>query len=174
MMTTAPVAVVAETRPAVRLAVREDEQCLVDMVKRVHEESALRAADGELLPLDHVRVKEAVQRAIIPNRNGHDLPAWIGVIGRHRELHGSVYLSMEQTWYSNQPIVTELWNYLLPDHRKSGNARALIEFAKASASAINCTLVMGIMTSGREEAKARFYRRQLGNPVGAFFAWSER
>lgn len=165
--------VVADVRPPVRLAVREDEQCIVDMVKRVHEESALRSTTGDLLPLDPVRVREAVQRAIIPNRNGNELPAWIGVIGRHRELHGSVYLSMEQTWYSSEPIVAELWNYLLPEHRKSGNARALIEFAKESAKAAKCTLVMGIMTAGREEAKARFYRRQLGNPVGAFFAWSE-
>ena len=160
-----------EPAVAVRLADREDEHCIVDMVRRLHDESALRTGDGEPLPLDLNRVRETVQRAVIPNRNGQDMPAWIGVIGRHRERQGSVYLSMERTWYSATPIVAELWNYCLPEHRKSHNARALIEFAKASAAAIDAILVMGIMTSGREEAKARFYRRQLGNPVGAYFAW---
>jgi len=163
---------VTAEKPRVRLATREDEQDLVDMVKRMHDDSALRLADGSPLPLDTVKVRETVQRAIIPNRNGPDMPAWIGVIGGHRQLQGSVYLSCETVWYSATPIVTELWNYCVPEHRKSGNARALIEFAKSSADAINSLLVMGIMTSGREEAKARFYRRHLGNPIGTFFSYS--
>ena len=155
--------------PPVRLADRRDENDLVDMVRRLHEESALIMPNGKRMPLDIERVRQTVQRAVIPRRNSDEMPAWVGVIGNYGELQGSVYLSCEMFWYSSMPIVAEVWNYCLPEYRKSNNARALIEFAKASADAIDAMLTMGVSTAGREEAKARFYRRHLGNPVGQFF-----
>lgn len=157
---------------AVRLADQRDEEGLISMCRQLHMESALRDATGRPLPIDEEKVRHCVQRAIVPNRNSGEAQAWIGVIGDYGALQGSVYLSVEMPWYTSQAVIHEWWNYCLPEYRQSNNARALIDFAKASADAMGASLVMGIMTAGREEAKARFYRRQLGNPIGSFFAYT--
>lgn len=155
----------------VRLAERDDEEELMEMVRVMHPESALRTTDGNPIPLDEPSVRSALHRALIPNRNSPDMPAWIGIIGEPGEMKGSVYLSMETTWYSNHVILVERWCYVLPNFRRSNLAAQLIAFAKASADAVNVhPMIMGHMTYGREEAKARFYRRHLGTPLGTYFA----
>lgn len=155
----------------VRLAEREDEDELMELVRAMHPEAALRGADGKPIPLDEEMVRETLHRAIIPNRNSPDMPAWIGVIGEPGNMMGSVYLSLETTWYSRHVIMVERWCYVWPQFRRSDFATKLIEFAKSSADAVNIhPLIVGHISSGREEAKARFYRRHLGTPLGTYFA----
>lgn len=161
---TAPVA-------PVRLAQRDDEGELMDMVRSMHQESALRSAEGTPIPLDEDMARATLHRAIIPNRNGCDMPAWIGVVGEGRSLMASIYLSMETTWYSAHVILVERWLYVRPEHRKSNLAISLIDFAKKSADAAQTyPLIVGHVSAGREEAKSRFYRRHLGPAIGNYFA----
>lgn len=166
-----------DTEPvaSVRLAQRDDEGELMDMVRAMHQESALRTADGVPLPLDEEMARGTLHRAIIPNRNGGDLPAWIGVIGDGSALLASIYLSMETTWYSAHVMLVERWLYVRPEHRKSNFATSLIDFAKKSADAAQTyPLIVGHMSAGREEAKSRFYRRHLGPAVGNYFSHTGR
>lgn len=154
----------------VRLATREDESDLMEMVREMHPEAALRRADGTPLPLSEDMVRSELRRAMVPDSN---LPAWIGLVENKHEggLAGSVYLSAEVTWYSECPVLVERWLYVTPQSRPSRIAAELIDFAKQSANAAGLDLVFGFMSSGRSEAKARLYRRHFGNPMGAYFVY---
>lgn len=159
---------VEATPDVVRLATQTDEIDLMDMVHEMHQEAGLKAADGTPLPLDDNMARAALHRAIIPNRNMPELPAFIGIMEDAGAMVGSIYLSMETTWYSPQPIMVERWLYVRAEHRRSTIASTLIDFAKKSADAANTILIVGHLSSGREEAKSRFYRRHL-KPLGAYY-----
>lgn len=164
------IALDAPEKNNVRLAVRDDEDALMDMVCEMHHEAALRTADGSPLPLDLEMARGELQRAIVPNRNTPDLPAWIGIVGEPGELHGSIYLSCETTWYSRHIILVERWLFVRPKHRRSNIAATLIDFAKKSADAAQTyPLIVGHMSSGREAAKSRFYSRHL-TPLGNYYS----
>lgn len=154
----------------VRIAVREDEDALMSMVREMHPEAALRTADGVPLPLDEDLARSTLHRAIIPNRNDDSLPAWIGLATNADKLLGSVYLSLETTWYSRQPVLVERWLFVPRENRRSTIAASLIDFAKKSADAARTTLIVGHMSAGREEAKERFYRRHVGPRIGGYYA----
>ena len=157
----------------VRLAVREDEDELMAMVQEMHPEAALRQPGGEPIALDEDMAREKLHRAIVPGY-GHNegvLPAWIGVLGERGAIKGSVYLSCATTWYSRHIILVEEWLFVRRAHRRSTAAATLADFAKQSADAVNIhPLIVGHMSSGREEAKSRFYRRHFGSQIGGYYA----
>ena len=154
----------------VRLAVKDDEDALMGLVREMHPEAALKTASGEPLPLDEDLARSELHRAIIPNRNCDDLPAWIGIAGDGYRIVGSVYISLETLWYTRQPIMVERWLFVRREARRSNIAASLIDFAKKSANAANTTLIVGHMSAGREEAKNRFYKRHVGPQIGGYYA----
>lgn len=157
----------------IRIADRADEDNLMDMVREMHPEAALRLPDGGPIPFDEEKARGHLHRAIIPNRNGPDLPAWIGIVGELGKIKGAIYLSMTTTWYSNHVFLAEDWLFVRPAFRKSSIAAALISFSKTSVDAVNAhPLIVGHMSAGREEAKARFYARHLGKPLGTYFQYN--
>lgn len=93
----------------------------------------------------------------------------IGVIGAPGALEGVISLSFDGLWYTDDIHLSERYNFVHPDHRKSGHAKALIEFAKRSAAELGVPLIIGVISNERTEAKIRLYRRQLGEMAGAFF-----
>ena len=94
----------------------------------------------------------------------------IGVIGAPGELQGAVSLTMSQMWYSEQWLLKELFCFVLPEYRRSTNAKHLIQFAQKCAVDIGVPLIMGIISNERTEAKVRLYCRQFGGkPTGANF-----
>ena len=155
----------------VRIAVREDEDALMNMVREMHPEAALKTADGAPLPLDESLARSHLHRAIVPNRNSDDLPAWIGLAAEDGQILGSVYLSLETLWYSSKPVLLENWLFVARDSRRSNIAASLIDFGKKSADAARATLIVGHMSSGREAAKGRFYRRHVGPQIGGYYAY---
>lgn len=155
----------------VRLAVREDEEALMSIVREMHPEAGLRTADGSPLPLDENMARSHLHRAIIPNRNSECLPAMIGLAAEADHIMGSIYLSFETLWYSQQPILVEQWLFVSRPNRRSNIAAQLIDFAKRSADAARTTLIVGHMTAGREAAKSRLYRRYAGPQIGGYYAY---
>ena len=161
----------ADNNNPVRLAVREDEDELLAIAREVHPVSALRSPDGSPLPMDEDMVRGELRRAIEQDRS--NLPSFIGVVGEYGDLHASIYLSCELTWYSPLPVLGDRWIYVRPQYRRSNLAAALLDFAKGAATAARLPLVVSHMTVGREAAKSRLFRRHFGNPVGAFFVHSD-
>lgn len=93
----------------------------------------------------------------------------IGLIKQDKKIVASVGLELSQFWYSNQWFVSELWNFVLPEYRKSNYAKDLIDFSKWANESLNMMLVMGIMSTIRTEAKIKLYERRLGKMIGGFF-----
>jgi hypothetical protein len=156
----------------VRLAVPEDEAALLEHVRLLHGENGLFSLSDD-------KVKRHLARAF--DREG----AIIGVIGEPgKPLEASIYLALEQPYYSDEMHIMELWTFVAPPREKrAGHARKLIEFAKDCSDRMDrMPLVIGILSNDRLEAKKRLYERQLEtagmffihNRAGANGNWSSR
>lgn len=144
------------TEPIVRLAVPDDEEGLMQHARLLHEENGLFSFDE--------RKARALLNRAFSRQNGI-----IGVIGEVGEPEASIYLSLEQTYYSSDWQLVELWNFVQPPRqRRGGYARLLIEFAKKCSDDLRLPLSIGILSNNRVEAKARLYERML-EPAGVFF-----
>lgn len=78
-------------------------------------------------------------------------------------------MQLGSVWYSDQTVLEELSSFVLPEFRRSNNAKDLIDFAKGCAKQIGVPLIIGIVSNHRTQAKVELYRRRLGAPAGAFF-----
>jgi GNAT superfamily N-acetyltransferase len=157
-MVTAP-----ETKPypRVRRATVEDIPQIFKLGKLLFEENAITGWSER-------RITEAVNRAI--NGDG----AVIGVIGDVGHLEGMIYLFVAMFWYTDEPHLEEVYNYVHPDYRKSDNAKALIDFAKSCADGIGVPLTIGIISNHKTEQKIRLYQRRLGKPSGAYWLYNAK
>lgn len=144
----------------VRLATPADEAELLKLCRLLHEENGL-------FPMEDDMVLETIQKGI--NKTG----GVIGVIGAPNNLEGMICMEVGNFWYSRQPHLMELFNFVHPDHRRSNHAKALIEFAKKCAGE-DVRLVIGIISNERTKAKIKLYERQLGPQAGAFFVYPPR
>lgn len=153
--------------PIVRLADSDDEDDLVAMTRELHKESGLRNSLDEPLPFSEKKVR-AMLRKIIPDSHN----SVIGIIGAPGRIEGSVCIVRDEPWYSDHEFIQEKWNFVLPEFRKSNNAQTLIAFSQAVSCAWKRLLIMGVMSTERQPAKMRFYKRQMGcEPFGGFFVF---
>ncbi|API52848.1 hypothetical protein BMW22_15595 [Rhizobium leguminosarum] len=143
---------------AVRYAVPQDEDKIVSMISLLHDENGL-------FPLSEKRVREYMQRYF--RQEG----ALIGAIGDVGDPVASIYLGIEQPYYSETWYLNEAWNFVHPDHRRSDYAKQLLAWAKHVSEQMSLPLMVGIVTNHRTEAKVRLYEKQL-EKAGAFFVWN--
>lgn len=155
------------TEAAVRLAVPADRDGLVQHCHMIHDENGLFA-------LSERKVGLLLDRYF--DRQG----AIIGVIGEEGEPQGSIYLSIDEPYYSDDCQLTELWNFVMPSYRggkclsqKGGHAKRLIAFAKDCSDKLKLPLAIGILSNQRVEAKERLYERQLER-AGSFFVYNRQ
>lgn len=121
-----------------------------------------------------------------PNRNKLIEDLWRGLIQDHgimgiigkpgNIIEGAVLLRLGTMWYSDEPVVEEKAIFIRPEYRsaKGGRARKLCEFSKQVADALGIPLIIGVLSNQRTEAKIRLYRRQFGEPAGAFFLYGAK
>lgn len=146
--------------PDVRLAVPEDREAILDLMHMAHAEcgSGHEISDEKL----RWRIELGIQRQI----------SFIGVIGAPGEpLAGYVLMIVEPIWYSDDVQLTELSNFVHPDHRRSTFAKQLVAFSKRCSESLGVDLLMSVVTTEQTEAKVRLFRRQMP-VVGAFFKWT--
>ncbi len=100
--------------------------------------------------------------------------ALIGAPGER--IEGFVVLRVGTMWYSDAPVVEEKVIFIHPDFRaaKGKRASALCDFSKQVADSLGVPLLIGVLSNSRTEAKIRMYRRQFGDPAGAFFLYRAR
>ncbi len=101
------------------------------------------------------------------NRDG----GLIGIIGEPGKPEGCIFLNLDTAWYSDEIFLEEMLNFVHPDHRRTTHAKELVSWAKRMADAIGVPLMIGIISNARTQEKIRLYRRQLGEPAGAFFLY---
>ena len=101
----------------------------------------------------------------------------VGIIGEPGEpIEAAVLLRLGTMWYSDNPVVEEKAIFVRPEFRsaKGGRARKLCEFSKKVADSLGMPLIIGVLSNHRTEAKIRLYRRQFGEPAGAFFLYGAK
>jgi hypothetical protein len=140
----------------VRKAVPSDEPELMDMCRKLHSENGIFAFSER-------KVRNILQSAW----NGQG--GIIGVVGSPGKIEGSICLTICDYFYTEDFHLGELWNFVLPEHRKSTNAKEMIRFAMRCADEIGIPLIIGVLSNERTAAKVGLYRRLLGDPQGAFF-----
>jgi len=140
----------------VRVATPKDEDAILGLMR-------LAYAEQPISPLNEDKIRNQI-RHCTQQKGGV-----LGVIDGPEGLEGYLIATLFQHWYSDAWHLEELSNFVHPEHRKPGHAKALIEFAKWFAEQLDMPLIMGIMSTKRLEAKTRLYKRQI-HQVGAVFA----
>ena len=59
-------------------------------------------------------------------------------------------------------------------YRKSTNAKDMIYFGKRCSDELRIPLVIGVVSNERTKPKMELYRRQLGEPCGGYFIYSQK
>ena len=149
-----------ERLPKLRLALPEDLEEVLEMGRLLH-------AENGLMSLDEAMMRQAAEAAILHKQG------IIAVIGKN-PIEAMIFLGLRQYWYSRDVHLEELLAYVLPQFRKSDNAKALIEFAKSAAAKLKLPLLIGILSNSRTAQKIRLYQRRLGEPSGAYFIFNGR
>jgi hypothetical protein len=148
----------------VRIATQADVDELFDVLTEMH-------AEQFVLPMDGPKVRDVLINATLPaieKRRGI-----IGVIGQPGRLEGSIGLMLERTWYSSDLCLWDAWQYVKPEYRSTTGSKDMIAWAKGISDHFQVPLMVGIVSSERTQAKVRLLRRQMGDPVGAFFMYSK-
>jgi hypothetical protein len=143
----------------VRTATKADEEGLIKLLRLMHAESGM-------FPLDDGEMRNTFARAF--NREG----GIIGVIGEPDDIRAGVFLLVSRFWYTKQFHFEDLFNFVHPDHRRTDYADSLIKFSRACSDKSGVPVILGVLTNKQVEAKVRLYRRRLGLPVGAVFAYN--
>lgn len=143
----------------VRKATPADAPELMEMCRELHRENAMFA-------MDETKVSDMLKRAF----DGRG--AIIGALGPTGEIQGAIYLLVSSFWYSSDWILEELYSFVREPYRRSTNAKELVNFGKRCSDELGIPLVIGVVSNIRTQAKVGLYRRQLSDPVGAYFAYN--
>jgi len=142
----------------VEIATPDDENLIVDMFRLMHEENGIFSLSEE-------KVRNIVRNAA-SNKGGI-----IGLIKGEDSLEGMISLVIEQLWYSDEWFLSELFNFVHPDFRRSPRVKSLLSFAKKCSTELKLPLVIGVVSNQRTEAKVKLYERQFPK-AGAFFMYN--
>ena len=86
----------------------------------------------------------------------------VGVIGEPHDLKAALFAVIEPVWYSDDFVLTEYFNYVRPDARRSTYATDLLAYGKRCAEDLGIDFFCGVYSTVRTEAKCRLYRRVMG------------
>jgi len=145
----------------IRLATPADEPEVMVLCRELHTENGI-------FSMDEARTREWIAKAL--QKKG----GIIALIGPPGAIEAIGFLMITCYEYSTDFFLSEQFNYVRPAFRKIGHGRhlrALVEWAKQCADELKLTLLIGVISSQRTEAKVRLYRKILGEPAGAWFVY---
>lgn len=152
----------------VRIATLADEDAIYDLLTGeggLYEENAL-------FPLSKQKVRATIHAgcARTSGKLGEvDGPQGIiGVIEHNGKIVATLGTGFAQFWYTEAWHLSEFWNFVHPDFRKTNYASDLIDFGKWCAEELGLPLHMGIISTARVAAKVRLYQRKI-RYVGGYF-----
>lgn len=86
------------------------------------------------------------------------------------KLVGSLGLHRTSPWYSDSEYLADGWFYVLPEYRKTGVGKMLIDEAKKFAEEVKLPLIIGVFTSEDADTKAQVMQKLGLTMVGGLFA----
>ena len=93
-----------------------------------------------------------------------------GVMNDEGRLVGSLGLHRTSPWYSDSEYLADGWFYVLPEYRKTGVGKMLIDEAKKFANEVKLPLIIGVFTSEDVETKVKVMQKMGMTMVGGLFA----
>ena len=94
----------------------------------------------------------------------------LGVEDDEGKLVGSLGLHKTSPWYSDSAYLADGWFYVLPEYRKTGVGKMLIETAKEFAKEANLPLIIGVFNSDDADTKSQVMQKLGMTMVGGLFA----
>ncbi len=149
---------------AVRIAGPADYQEIWRLFLQGHNENGL-------FTLSPRKVDWFLIRALFPDQIAPDdtgTRGCIGVIGPVGKLEAVVFVTIGESWYSDDKYLEEFLVYVDPEYRTSTHAHALLDWMKQQVESTGLPLMTGIVSNNRTEAKCRLYRQRLPK-AGEFF-----
>lgn len=140
----------------VRYAVPEDYPQIIALGEELH-------AENGHSEIDYPRAEATIMEGI--NRKA----SFIGIIGDVGKIEGIVFIRFASFWNSSDIFAEELFLYVPPAFRKTGNAKTLLRFAMDTTEKLGLPLMIGVQSNHRTKAKLKLYEKQLGTPVGGYF-----
>ena len=128
-------------------------------------------AENALFPLDRDKALWHLKRALEPEKihpEDKGMRGIIGVIGPVGALEAATFLALASFWYTLHQHIEEYIVLVDEDHRKTDHAKAMINWMKQKVEETQLTLLTGILSNNRTEAKCRLYGRLLPK-AGEFF-----
>jgi GNAT superfamily N-acetyltransferase len=86
------------------------------------------------------------------------------------KLVGTLGLHRTSPWYSDSEYLADGWFYVLPEYRKTGVGKMLIDEAKKFAEEVKLPLIIGVFTSEDVNTKAQVMQKLGLTMVGGLFA----
>ena len=93
-----------------------------------------------------------------------------GVEEEDGKLVGTLGLHRTSPWYSDSEYLADGWFYVLPEYRKTGVGKMLIDEAKKFAEEVKLPLIIGVFTSEDADTKAQVMQKLGLTMVGGLFA----
>ncbi len=162
----APALAIDNAPSEVRVAGPEDYDEVWRLMLQGHKENGL-------FKFDYHKVDWLVRRILMPKMipaGDTGLRGVVGVIGPVGALQGLVILTIGTFWYSNVLHAEEYMLYVDHDYRRSHHAEVLVKWMKDQCDKSGLSLITGIISNIRTEAKCRLYRRMVPK-VGEFFMY---
>lgn len=153
---------------SVRYAKHGDELAIYDAIVTGH-------ADNGLWPLSPNKILKLIDAALAPPVNGNK--PTIGIIDGDNGIEAMTCFELDQQWYTDEWYVSEIFNWVHPDHRASKHAQALLDFQKKFTDNMSASigkpmaLITGVLTVKRLEAKMHLFQRRYPQ-IGALFAYN--
>ena len=130
----------------VRRAVANDISALYAMLREMHSNTEL-----EVSPIDDYKLLNKINEIV---HKGLVLVSYEG-----NEITGSIAGIRISDWWSSEPILSDIWFYVSPLHRKSRSALMLIKAFIKIAKDAKVKIRLGHIYSGDIERKDKFYEK---------------
>lgn len=142
--------------PDIRLAGQADADVLLSLLRERHRESGIG-------PFSELKVRRVLL----------DLIAQSGGIalvckGRNGGIEGTIGLMLSVPWDSDEVFLKGLFLFVPEQHRRSSNAKRLIEAAKLYADRLSCRFSLEEVENPATERKIQLYGRQLATTARLF------
>ena len=130
----------------VRRAVANDISALYAMLKEMHSNTKL-----DIAPIDDYKLLNKINELI---HKGLVLVSY-----KENEITGSIAGITTSDWWSIDPLLSDVWFYVSPLHRKSRSALILIKAFIKIAKDAKLKIRLGHIYSGDIERKDKFYEK---------------
>jgi len=159
---------VSDSEYTVRLATLADAGAVFSLCVDLHAENALFPIDQEKYQTRIAEILATPEEWLALTGNEKTKFGFIAIAEKRGIPAGAIVVSIEKLWYTEVECLSELFNYVAPEHRRSDCAKRLLGFVKELSDEMGMTLLIGVLSTTRTEAKVRLYGRHF-TPVGAFF-----